>query len=146
VLFHLLKETMLKEVEEALENWDGKKSITWCSRMETLNTAWEDQRGIIMEYVLTFLGSCSGKCSQCSSVGSDVVIRCSQCGPGNLCGECDEAVHSMLPLHDREIFTHGYYRPVPSHQSILQDGVIKSVSKLISFTQQRFYIELDYLQ
>ena len=41
-LFYLLQETMLKEVEEALENWDGKKSKTWCSRVEALNTAWED--------------------------------------------------------------------------------------------------------
>ena len=118
---------MLNDVDELLLDWKGKKAKSWGSRMQSLNTAWEDHRSIIMEYVLAYVG-CHDKCSRCMSA-DEALIRCHQCGPGNLCSMCDDVVHSKLPLHDREIFDDGYYRPVPSSETISQDGAMKSVSK-----------------
>ena len=112
---------MLKDVDELLLDWKGKKSKSWSSRMDLLNAKWEDHRSDIMEYVLTYAGYHAEKCSRCMSVGNDALIRCHQCGPGNL-----------LPLHDREIFDDGYYRPVPPSESIFQDGSAKPVSKCAS--------------
>ncbi len=122
---------MLEDVDELLLDWKGKKSKLWASRMESLNTTWEDHRSNIMEYVLMYVGCHSEKCSRCMSVENYALIRCHQCGSGNLCSMCDEVVHSTLPLHNREIFDDGYYRPVPPHESITQDGAIKSVSKCL---------------
>ena len=122
---------MLKDVDELLLDWKGKKSKSWSSRMELLNAKWEDHRSDIMEYVLTYVGFHAEKCSRCMSVGSDALIRCHQCGPGNLCRMCDELVHSKLPLYDREIFDDGYYRPVPPSESIFRDGSAKPVSKCL---------------
>ncbi|XP_028407814.1 uncharacterized protein LOC114530388 [Dendronephthya gigantea] len=51
-------ENILDDIEEALANWDGKKNRSWCSRMEALNSTWEDHRKDIMEHVLTLAGNC----------------------------------------------------------------------------------------
>jgi hypothetical protein len=98
---------MLNDVELLLD-WKGKKSKSWALRMESLNTTWEDHRSNMMEYVLAYVGCHSEKCSSCMSDENDALIRCHQCGPGNLCSMCDEVVHSKLPLHDHEIFDDGY--------------------------------------
>ena len=33
---------MLNDVDELLLDWKGKKAKSWGSRMQSLNTAWED--------------------------------------------------------------------------------------------------------
>jgi len=43
-----------------------------------------------------------------------VVIRCIECGPAKLfCGKCDQDIHCVLPLHDRELWKDGYFQPIP---------------------------------
>lgn len=37
------------------------------------------------------------------------VFRCADCMGSYLCSACDKLIHKLNPLHDREVFRHGFY-------------------------------------
>ena len=70
--------------------------------MEVANSNWEASRKHLFEEMLKCFSHNVTKCGVCSS--ESVMFRCTQCSYRNLCTLCDTEVHSLNPLHDREVF------------------------------------------
>ena len=77
--------------------------------MENLTTNWEKNRKDLFEALLKFYSVSPCSCDRCSS---DATIRCKQCISQYLCKDCDEVSHRLHPLHDREAFNKGFFKPI----------------------------------
>ena len=101
----------------------------WTKRMQAVEAVWETSRCAIFAVMLKSHAIPTNKtvCSECSK---ERAIRCLDCGPGVLlCDSCDEALHQMKPLHDREIWINGFYQQVAPTETVLSDGSLGFKSK-----------------
>ena len=68
-------------------------------------------------------GGFSAVCEACEKQMPS--IRCLQCSHAKfLCSSCDHAVHQNNPLHDRDAWIDGYYKPLLPTEGLDSSGNI----------------------
>lgn len=130
-------ETMLDELRNSLASFPSTPSCTktWTERREQLEQSWGNHRGEIFENVVSSMALPSGaKCSVCNDEA--VLIRCHDCRSlAYLCALCDQEIHNVHPLHDREYWNGKFFLFIPPTQSPHSvTGELCDVVRLVSPT------------
>ena len=109
--------------EELTEEIKSSAQSTWAKRMQSVESAWEGSRATIFKALLEChaIPSSDALCFICGC--KTAVIRCHQCGPRVLmCSTCDAELHEKKPLHDRDVWTNGFFQEIPPTTTVLGDG------------------------
>lgn len=103
---------ILKEAQLLLDGSgrEQKQGESWKKRMESLTCNWQSSRQQLFEALLSSLSVTCHTCDKCLSMNA--TVRCKQCTYQHLCQTCDDDAHEFHPLHDREVFHQGFYKPV----------------------------------
>eukprot|EP00794_Sanderia_malayensis_P000837 gene837-134_t len=105
---------MISECEKlTLSQKDKSESSKWTDRLEKASAMWEKHRNYIAECALE-IESFSGSLNICENCNvKNPEIRCLDCADSKfLCISCDELVHEKFPLHDRDGWVDGFYKPL----------------------------------
>jgi len=67
------------------------------------------------------------------------ILRCKTCahdGDGHmlLCGNCDRLLHPLAHVHQREVWSSGYYKSIPAQVEFEEDGKVAYVGTCSRFT------------
>ena len=93
--------------------------------MQSVESAWEGSRATIFKALFEChaIPSSDALCFICGC--KTAVIRCHQCGPRVLmCSSCDAELHEKKPLHDRDVWTNGFFQEIPPTTTVLGDGLL----------------------
>ena len=105
--------------------------------MINLGQSWASIRPKILKAVLDTEVLESSVCTIC--IRAQACVRCHNCGLKNvLCVTCDEEVHNKKPLHDREIFHEGFFKPVAPTVSLDSNGNL--ITSCMCFLMYIFYV------
>ena len=89
-------------------------STPWNERISNVGQSWASVRPQIMRAVLENEFLRSRVCMVCMEAQG--LVKCIHCGMKILCTQCDDEEHKKNPLHDREIFHDGFFKPVRATQ------------------------------
>lgn len=107
-------------------------STPWNERISNVGQSWASVRPQIMRAVLENEFLRGRVCMVCMEAQG--LVKCIHCGMKILCTQCDDEEHKKNPLHDREIFRDGFFKPVPPNVSLDSNGdVITVVCVVFSF-------------
>ena len=57
------------------------------------------------------------------------LVKCIHCGMKILCTQCDDEEHKKNPLHDREIFHDGFFKPVLGELAVFAGLLFSKIYK-----------------
>ncbi|XP_065919720.1 uncharacterized protein [Dysidea avara] len=117
---HILQQLMV-EIEADLSKvsrMNNRKTGNWTERMERSEESWEAIRPTLFEYSVASAAPPKHKdCFHCGERSG--VVRCWQCGPScMLCAQCDIKIHTMVALHNRDIWTGSCFLSVSPTQYV----------------------------
>ena len=120
-------------IQDLLENGENKAS-EWQNRQEDINTCWESCRSFMMQRIVEANAVMDKEklfdCFVCQK--TKATVRCVDCMGSFLCNECDNIVHSVNPLHDRQTWRDGYYQFLPQGKNSRQKHKIYHLANLVS--------------
>jgi len=101
---------------------DSVKKSLWEKRLSNNEANWENCRKELFSAVLGSLVVPDEEviCMLCQN--ECALIGCSECKLQYLCHECDDEVHTDNPLHDRELWSKGFFQNLPPTQSVSCEG------------------------
>ena len=109
---------LLEHCKSFVKGFAGKKkTLSWDTMAERFENSLAEYRENVVEALVIAENSVSGFCSFCNA--SPVSIVCDDCGRNSkLCSDCDNAVHSVPPLHDWHGLVDGELRHLSPIQSV----------------------------
>ena len=115
---------LLEHCKSFVKGFTGKKkALSWDTRAERFGDSLAEHRENLVEALIIAENSVSGFCSFCNV--STVSIVFDDCGRNSkLCSDCDDAVHSVSPLHDRHGLVDGELKHLTPIQSVSCAGEI----------------------
>ena len=108
----------------------------WEKRTTSSDSNWENWRHQLFSAVLNSYVIPEGDV-MCMACGSEpALIKCSLCVSQYLCPDCDDAIHSEKPLHDRQEWLNGFFNDMKAEQSVSKgkEIIVKSVYILLYHT------------
>jgi hypothetical protein len=105
-----------------LSTEDTVKKSSWEKRILNNEANWEHCREELFSAVLASLVVPNDNvvCMVCQK--ECALIKCGECKLEYLCHECDDAVHTDNPLHDREYWAKGFFQYLPPNQGVSNEG------------------------
>ena len=109
---------LLEHCKSFVKDFAGKKkALSWDTRAERFENSLAEHRENLVEALMIPENSVSGFYSFCNV--NPVSIVCNNCGRNSkLCSDCDDAVHSVSPLHDRHGLVDGELKHLTPIQSV----------------------------
>jgi hypothetical protein len=93
----------------------------WQKRTKSSDSNWESWRNELFSGVLNSCVIPEGDvmCMACGS--KPALVKCSVCVSQYLCPDCDDALHSEEPLHDRQEWLNGFFNYMKAEQSVSRE-------------------------